>query len=72
MNEAEATQLANSFLQQTLGRKLKLIGVRKPKGLQPEWAVLYETTNSEGKLFDGPTVVIVDERDRSAKFYPGI
>jgi len=69
MTETEASQLADSFLLKELGRPLKLVGVKTSDKRPFEWTVLYETTNGAGKVFDGPTVVIVDERDRSTKFY---
>jgi hypothetical protein len=69
MTEAEASQLADSFLLKEIGRPLKLVGVRTSEKRPFEWTVLYETTDRTGKAFDGPTIVVVDARDRSAKFY---
>jgi hypothetical protein len=69
MTEEKAKQLADSFLMKEIGRPLKLMGVKTSDKHPFEWTVLYETSNSAGTIFDGPTIVIVDERDQSVKFH---
>lgn len=67
----EAVKIASEYVVATLGRELTLIGARKAPRHPSQWNVIYETTLSNGKVMDGPTVVIVDEDTRLATFFEG-
>lgn len=71
MSEDDAISLANAYVHATLGRDLKPIGARKSPRFPLEWNVLFETTLPNGGIMDGPTIVIVDEETRQARFFLG-
>jgi hypothetical protein len=69
MNQERDEYLATEFLLRETGSKLKLIGSRKWSKRPDEWNVLFETVDQAGKSVDGPSIVIVDERTASARFF---
>ena len=73
MKKSEAIEIASKFLEQELGSIPPLIGA-KPFD-RTEWTVLFETIlpgHQPGDVVDGPTVVTIDVRTRSASFLQSV
>ena len=68
MTEHDAQQIADQFVAVNTGWSFFPIGIKSIGTSPDEWVVLYEATNLRGIKFDGPTVVLVNKIDRTAKF----
>jgi hypothetical protein len=71
MIQARAEQLAIDFIVKETGRELKVIGSRNWPKRPDEWNVLFETVDLYGNVADGPTIVIVNARTESVRFFEG-
>lgn len=68
MKEADAIAAAIRFFRNETSREPHLIGANKIARYPDQWSVLFENRNAEGKLFDGPIIVIV-HNDGSIRFF---
>jgi hypothetical protein len=68
MNASEAQELADALTAGAPDWGYTPLGVKRNSNDAHQWLVLYEAGKADGTRFDGPVVVIVDERDGRARF----
>jgi hypothetical protein len=70
MTDDDATAIAEQFIAgKTSSFKYELIGVVRVPRLSGEVNVSFSVTSPEGKTYDGPVVVIINEETRAARFH---
>ncbi len=68
MTESDAQRIADQLVAGRVGWSFKLVGMKTVEKRPDEWVVIYEATNSRGVTSDGPTVVLVNKLDGTARF----
>lgn len=68
MTEHDAKLIADQLVASKAGWSFMLIGIKTVEKRPDEWVVIYEATNSRGVTFDGPTVVLVNKLNGTARF----
>lgn len=69
MNASEAQELADALTAGASDWVYTSLGMKRNPNDAHQWLVLYEAGKADGARFDGPVVVLVDERDGRARFY---
>ncbi|MCR9144070.1 MAG: hypothetical protein NXI24_17615 [bacterium] len=69
MTKAEAERIAKIFILEKAGYEMKLLRTNRSERYPDDWNVQFETRNSDGVVFDGPTIVIVNIETGQAKFF---
>lgn len=69
MNADEATDVARHFVARELKAELRLdSGARKHPRMADEWVVLFDRSRGDGSVFDGPLIVLVNDKSGDARF----
>ncbi|WP_163865165.1 hypothetical protein [Myxococcus eversor] len=69
MNADEATDVARRFVAHELKEELRLAsGARKHPRMADEWVALFEGSRGDGPVFDGPLMVLVNDKTGGARF----
>ncbi|NTX01064.1 MULTISPECIES: hypothetical protein [Myxococcus] len=69
MNADEATDAARRFVAREVRAVLRLAsGARKHPRMADEWVVLFDRSGEDGSVFDGPLMVLVNDKTGVARF----
>lgn len=70
MTPQEVESVASEFIKTKHGRRLKIAaGARRTAHRDNEWTVVFLYAGPNGEKFDGPIIVVVDDKSGVARFW---